>query len=399
MLSGRKILLGITGGIAAYKAAELTRLLVKQGAEVQAVLTREAQEFVTPLTLSTLSGKPALLDFVSRDKGAVSWNNHVDLGIWADLMLIAPATANTLAKMARGHCDNLLLACYLSAKCPVFFAPAMDLDMFAHPSTTANIQVLQTYGNTYIPVGEGELASGLIGQGRMAEPQEILELIRSHFREKSRLNGRKVLISAGPTWEAIDKVRFIGNRSTGTMGFELARFACELGADVELICGPVGRRWPEIHGLKTTYVESALEMKEELFRRFDACDFFISAAAVADYRPTEYFDGKLKKKDGPLQLKLERTDDILHALGQRKRTQKIIGFALEADEGEEAARHKLKSKNLDAIVLNSLSDKGAGFGDATNKVSWLDTNHPIKSFELKSKKDVAKDIWGEILQL
>lgn len=399
MLAGKKVLLGVTGGIAAYKAAALTRLLVREGAEVQTILTPDAQHFVTPLTLSTLSKRPALMDFVSSDKGSVCWNNHVDLGLWADLMLIAPATANTLAKMAAGICDNLLMAVYLSAKCPVFFAPAMDLDMFAHPSTGRNIEVLESFGNSYIPVGEGELASGLSGPGRMAEPEAILEFITDVLNSHRPLKGRRVLLSAGPTWEAIDKVRFLGNRSTGTMGFELARVAVKLGAEVSLICGPVGRKWPEMPGLESVYVESAADMKRELDSRFDSCDFFISAAAVADYRPREVIEGKLKKKEGNMQIELVRTEDILKGLGERKQHQKIVGFALESDDGMASARGKLERKNLDAIVLNSLSDPGAGFGTKTNKITWLDTRNTVKSFELKTKRDVASDIWNEILTL
>ncbi len=399
MLSGKNILLGVTGGIAAYKTAALVRLLVKEGAQVQVVLTRESTRFVTPLTLSTLSKRQALLEFVENDQGSISWNNHVEWGLWADAMLIAPATANTLAKMATGLCDNLLMAVYMSAKCPVCFAPAMDLDMFAHPSTARNIATLESYGHVYIPVAEGELASGLTGPGRMAEPEDILETLQYLFSESTVLKDKRVLVSAGPTWEAIDKVRFLGNRSTGTMGYELARRAAALGGQVKLVCGPVAHPWQTRPGLDIEYVESAFQMKEALEKEFSQCDFFISAAAVADYRPKEFIDGKISKQEGSLELALERTDDILLALGQRKEHQKVIGFALEEGIGMESALSKMKRKNLDGIVLNSLSESGAGFGTGTNKITWLDTRNTIKSFDLKSKRDVARDIWDEILSL
>jgi len=399
MLSGKNILLGVTGGIAAYKTASLTRLLVKEGAHVQVVLTREATRFVTPLTLSTLSKRPALLDFVDNDQGSVFWNNHVEWGQWADAVLIAPATANTLAKMAAGLCDNLLMAVYMSAKCPVCFAPAMDLDMFAHPSTSRNIATLKSFGHTYIPVAEGELASGLTGPGRMAEPEDILEALQALFGASTALKGKRVLISAGPTWEAIDSVRFLGNRSTGTMGYELARRAVAMGAEVKLVSGPVAQPWETRPGLDIEYVESALQMKKALEEEFGQCDYFISAAAVADYRPREFVDGKISKKEGSMQLTLERTEDILLTLGQRKRHQKVIGFALEDGEETASALSKMERKNLDAIVLNSLRESGAGFGTSTNKITWLDTRNTIKSFDLKSKRDVAEDIWNEILSL
>lgn len=398
MLSGKNILLGITGGIAAYKTAFLVRLLIKAGAKVKIVMTQSASSFVTPLTLSTLSKNPVLLDFVNEEDGSLSWNNHVELGLWSDLMIIAPATANTLSKMANGTCDNLLLATYLSAKCPVYFAPAMDLDMYQHPSTKASFQKLTSFGNVMIPAESGELASGLSGEGRMAEPENIIEFIRGHLSKGLPLSGKKVLITAGPTHEPIDPVRFLGNRSTGTMGFELAKKAASLGAEVILVSGPTSL------SLKTDKVSiidvtTAEEMYQKAHANYDNMDIVIGAAAVADYRPKHVSEQKIKKKaDGPMELELERTQDILLSLGQNKKNQYLVGFALETQNEVENAKTKLKKKNLDAIVLNSLNDKGAGFGTATNKITFLDKNSVSKTFEIKTKPEVASDIWEEIIQ-
>ncbi len=396
MLSGKKVVLGISGGIAAYKTTFLVRLLIKAGAEVKVILTESAGSFVSPLTLAALSGNPALTSFVEEDKESVQWNNHVDLGIWADLMIIAPATANTLSKMAAGSCDNLLLAVYLSARCPVFFAPAMDLDMFKHAATKASLRKLEDYGHILIPAGTGELASGLIGEGRMAEPEEIMESVLGFLRQGLPLQGKKVLITAGPTYEAIDPVRFIGNFSTGVMGFELARSAARLGAEVSLITGPTAQTLQHT-SVSITSVVSAEEMLEAARKRYHEMDIVICAAAVADYRPTNRAGSKLKKEQQQLTLELTQTTDILYTLGSMKNRQFLVGFALETDDEIENAKRKMHKKNLDAIVLNSLNDKGAGFGTATNKISFIDKNSSITTFELKNKAAVATDIWNEIL--
>jgi phosphopantothenoylcysteine decarboxylase/phosphopantothenate--cysteine ligase len=396
MLGGKKILLGITGGIAAYKTTFLVRLLIKAGAEVRVIMTPSAGDFVSPLTLATLSKHKVLIDFVNKEEHSVDWNNHVDLGLWADLMLIAPATANTLSKMAGGSCDNLLLATYLSAKCPVFFAPAMDLDMYRHPSTKKTFETLQSFGNIMIPAATGELASGLHGEGRMAEPEEIIGFIVSHLKKGLPLNGRKVLITAGPTYEAIDPVRFIGNHSTGRMGFELARTAAGLGAEVILITGPTHLQLDH-SSITRISVVSAQEMCQAALDHFDGVDVAIGAAAVADFRPKTTSDKKIKKKGEELTIEMVPNPDILQTLGGRKQKQFLLGFALETDNELENARTKITKKNLDAIVLNSLKDKGAGFGGDTNKITFIDKNFNQKPFELKTKAEVARDIWSEIL--
>ena len=398
MLSGKNILLGVTGGIAAYKTAFLVRLFVKVGANVRVVMTQNAASFVTPLTLSTLSKNPVFLDFINEEEGSLSWNNHVELGLWADLMVIAPATANTLSKMAAGTCDNLLLATYLSAKCPVYFAPAMDLDMYQHPSSKATFEKLQSFGNIMVPAESGELASGLSGEGRMAEPENIVAFIEKHLLAGLPLSGKKVLITAGPTHEAIDPVRYLGNRSTGTMGFELARRALGLGAKVILITGPSALTLKDTH-LELIRVTSAEEMYNAVHQRYNGVDIAISAAAVADYRPKTISTQKIKKKEeDTLQLEMERTKDILRSMGASKQGQFLVGFALETQDELANAKTKLTSKKLDAIVLNSLNDPGAGFGDATNKITFLDKNFNSKTFEVKTKAEVAFDIWEEIIQ-
>ena len=396
MLSGKNILLGISGGIAAYKTTFLVRLLIKVGAQVKIVMTQSAGSFVSPLTLSTLSKNPVLLDFVNEEDGSLSWNNHVELGLWADIMLIAPATANTLSKMANGTCDNLLLATYLSAKCPVYFAPAMDLDMYKHPSTKNSLDKLKSFGNTMIPAESGELASGLHGEGRMAEPENIVAFLREDLANGLPLSGKKVLITAGPTHEAIDPVRFLGNRSTGTMGFELAKKAANLGANVILISGPTHLNIDH-NNIQLIRVTSAQEMYEACHEHYADTDIAICVAAVADYRPKTIATEKVKKKDGELFIELERTPDILMSLGETKKNQFLVGFALETQNELENAKGKLKRKHLDGIVLNSLKDDGAGFGGTTNKITFIDKNSEIKTFDLKTKSEVASDIWEEII--
>ncbi|MDO6517066.1 bifunctional phosphopantothenoylcysteine decarboxylase/phosphopantothenate--cysteine ligase CoaBC [Zobellia uliginosa] len=397
MLGGKNILLGITGGIAAYKTTFLVRLLIKAGANVKVILTESASSFVSPLTLATLSKNPVLSSFVHEDEGETDWNNHVELGLWADLMLVAPATANTLSKMASGTCDNLLLASYLSAKCPVFFAPAMDLDMYRHPSTKIAFEKLRSFGNIMIPATSGELASGLHGEGRMAEPEDIIGFVKAYLQKGLPLSGKKVLITAGPTYEAIDPVRFIGNHASGQMGYELAKVAANLGAHVILVSGPSHLSIShELVDLKK--VTSAEEMYNEVHLHYKEMDIAICAAAVADYRPKTVADQKIKKKETEFSVELVKTKDILLSLGDRKENQFLVGFALETENELENAKTKLKKKNLDAIVLNSLNDKGAGFGKPTNKITFIDKNSGIKPFELKTKAEVAKDIFDEILK-
>ncbi|MDF0705978.1 MAG: bifunctional phosphopantothenoylcysteine decarboxylase/phosphopantothenate--cysteine ligase CoaBC [Bacteroidota bacterium] len=396
MLSGKNILLGVSGGIAAYKTTFLVRLLIKAGAQVKVVMTQSASSFVSPLTLSTLSKNPVLLDFVNEEDGSLSWNNHVELGLWADVMLIAPATANTLSKMANGTCDNLLLATYLSAKCPVYFAPAMDLDMYKHPSTKSSLEKLQSFGNIMIPAESGELASGLHGEGRMAEPENIVTFIQEDLAKGLPLSGKKVLITAGPTHEAIDPVRFLGNRSTGTMGFELAKKAADLGANVILVSGPTHLNI-EHNNIQLVRVTSAQDMYEACHEHYSNIDIAICAAAVADYRPKTIASEKLKKQEGDMKIELERTPDILRSLGEAKKNQFLVGFALETQNELENAKGKLKRKHLDGIVLNSLKDDGAGFGRSTNKITFIDKNSEIKTFDLKTKSEVASDIWEEII--
>lgn len=397
MLNGKHILLGITGGIAAYKTTFLVRLFIKAGADVRVILTDSASSFVSPLTLATLSKNPVISDFVKSEENTTAWNNHVELGLWADLMLIAPATANTLSKMASGTCDNLLLATYLSAKCPVFIAPAMDLDMYKHPTTKRSLAALESFGNAIIPATHGELASGLQGEGRMAEPEDIIAFIKKKMASGLPLAGKKVLITAGPTYEAIDPVRFIGNHSSGLMGFELARVAANLGAEVYLVTGPTHLvlAHDAIHIIK---VVSADDMYHSTKLYFEDSDIVICAAAVADYKPKEVAKQKIKKSDADLRLDLVKNTDILMALGEHKKDQFLVGFALETQNGIQNAIDKLKRKNLDAIVLNSMEDEGAGFGVTTNKISFIDTNSTITAFELKTKAEVAVDIFNEIIK-
>lgn len=397
MLASKRILLGITGGIAAYKATFLTRLLIKAGAEVRIVMTESAGRFVSPLTLATLSKHEVLTDFVREEEGATNWNNHVELGLWADLVLIAPATANTLSKMASGTCDNLLMACYMSAKCPVFFAPAMDLDMYSHPATRKAIETLQGYGHQLIPAGTGELASGLQGEGRMAEPEEIVDQLEAFLLSRAPWAGKKILITAGPTYEPIDPVRFVGNHSSGKMGFELAREAALQGAEVTLVTGPTHLQI-DLPNVECIRVTTALEMLEKADQAFDGAEVFIGAAAVADYRPREAAPEKIKKQAGEMQLELVRNPDIIQTLAARKKGQFVVGFALETEKETEHALAKLRRKGLDAIVLNSLRQPGAGFGGDTNKVSFIDKNSQITPFELKTKAEVARDILHEIYQ-
>ncbi|WP_034887901.1 bifunctional phosphopantothenoylcysteine decarboxylase/phosphopantothenate--cysteine ligase CoaBC [Gillisia sp. Hel_I_29] len=396
VLEGKKILLGITAGIAAYKTASLVRLFVKSGAEVKVIMTPAAKDFITPLTLSTLSKNEVVSSFTEDDENAV-WNNHVELGLWADFMLIAPATANTMAKMAGGTSNNLLLATYLSAKCPVYFAPAMDLDMYQHPATKKSLDTLQSYGNILIPAESGELASGLKGEGRMAEPENIVAFIENRLSIDLPLRGKKILISAGPTYEAIDPVRFIGNHSSGKMGYEIAKQALALGAEVILVSGPTGLAL-EAKELTIIRVTTAQQMFEAMNSHFENADILIAAAAVADYRPKTVAAQKMKKKDTSLQIELEPTIDILATLGKQKTHQKLIGFALETNNELEHAKGKLERKNLDFIVLNSLNDKGAGFKSDTNKITIV-SKEAIKTFELKSKTEVAKDILKEVISL
>ncbi|WP_339610501.1 bifunctional phosphopantothenoylcysteine decarboxylase/phosphopantothenate--cysteine ligase CoaBC [uncultured Planktosalinus sp.] len=396
ILSSKKVLLGITAGIAAYKSPFLVRLLVKAGAEVKVIMTPSSKDFVTPLTLSTLSKNEVYSSFTNEEDENATWNNHVELALWADLFIIAPATANTLTKMATGLCDNLLMATYLSAKCPVYFAPAMDLDMYKHPSVKEAFKKLKTFENISIPAGFGELASGLIGEGRMAEPDEILTFVENDILSKLPLKGKKILITAGPTYEAIDPVRFIGNHSSGKMGFAIANQAANLGAEVILVSGPTHLKIINKQ-VKQVSVSSADEMYLACHEVFNDIDIAILAAAVSDYRPETIATQKIKKKDTNLEIKLEPTKDILASLGKIKKKQLLIGFALETNDEIENAKKKLKKKNLDFIVLNSLNDSGAGFGSNTNKITILHKNNQIKSFELKDKSDVAKDIFNEII--
>jgi phosphopantothenoylcysteine decarboxylase/phosphopantothenate--cysteine ligase len=389
-LNNKKILLGITGGIAAYKTAILVRLLVKQGAEVKVVCTPEALNFVTPLTLSTLSRNPVYSKFHSADTG--EWTNHVELGKWADLFIIAPATANTLAKMAAGYCDNLLLATYLSADCQVFFAPAMDLDMHLHKTSADNISKLIGYGNIELPVGTGELASGLIGKGRMCEPEGIVSIVENYFAKRNRLNGKKVLVNAGPTYEKLDPVRFIGNYSSGKMGIAIANELSLRGADVELVLGPASSETVSAR-VNLHRIESADDMMQTCSAIFKTCDAAILSAAVADYKPANRADQKIKKTDTEFMLPLVKTVDVLKSLGQIKsQTQVLVGFALETQNEYDNALIKLEKKNLDFIVLNSMNDKGAGFGKDTNKITIIERSGKSLTFDTKPKTEVAVDI-------
>lgn len=392
MLKGKKIVVGVTGGIAAYKSAVLVRLLVKAGAEVQVLMSPAAHEFITPLTLATLSRRPVLTAF--HDPATGAWNNHVDLGLWADLYLVAPATADTLAKMSAGICDNLLLAVYLSARCPVAVAPAMDLDMYRHPATQRNLKQLQADGVRLIAPGTGELASGLHGEGRMAEPETIAAFAEATLSEQGRLTGKKILVTAGPTYEPIDPVRFIGNHSSGKMGFALAETLAGQGAQVILVCGPTAL---SVHhpGIRRIDVTTARQMYDAATRAFTGCDAAILSAAVADYRPAKTAKSKIKKGSGydMSSIALEETEDILAELGRRKKKNQVLaGFALETDNETENARAKLVKKNLDFIVLNSLREKGAGFAGDTNKISIIGRNKKSRNFDLKPKTAVAQDI-------
>ncbi len=395
MLSGKKIIVGVSGSIAAYKSAVLVRLLVKAGAEVKVVMTSSAKDFITPLTLSTLSKNPVLSDFVKDEQG--QWNNHVELGLWADVVLIAPASANTLAKMSTGQCDNLLIAVYLSARCPVFLAPAMDLDMLEHPSTKNNLEKLISFGNHLIEPAYGELASGLVGNGRMAEPEELVEQLNHYFSTIRKLVGKKALVTAGPTHELIDPVRFIGNNSSGKMGFAIAQELAARGAEVELIAGPTHLTIEQV-GIKLTRVVSAEEMYQACESKFKDADITVLSAAVADYRPTYKADQKIKKADDQMVVELTKTKDIAAELGKKKKNgQLIVGFALETENETANARKKIVSKNFDLIVLNSLNDPGAGFGHDTNKIAILNKNGAAQEFSLKSKTEVAKDIVNAIV--
>ena len=396
VLNGKKILLGVSGGIAAYKTASLVRLFIKAGAHVQVIMTPASKDFITPLTLSTLSRNPVYSSFYNQDDENEKWNNHVELALWADLMIIAPATANTLSKMTNGSCDNLLVATYLSAKCPVYFAPAMDLDMYKHDSTISNFALLNQFGNIIIPAETGELASGLSGEGRMAEPEHIVAFIENDLNSKLPLKGKKILITAGPTYEAIDPVRFIGNHSSGKMGFDLANSAASLGASVILISGPTHCKVsnPLINLIS---VVSAEEMYQACHQFYANVDVVIAAAAVADYKPKNVALQKIKKAADSFVIELEKTKDILASLGLEKKNQFLIGFALETENEIENAKLKIQKKNLDLVVLNSLQDKGAGFGKDTNKITFIDKNFLVEAMELKSKEAVADDILNKIM--
>ena len=386
-LQGKKILICITGGIAAYKINYLIRDFIKKGAEVQVLMTSSAEQFVSKLTLSTLSKNPVYTDFYSENG---TWNNHVELALWADVMIMAPCTANTLSKMVHGMCDNLVLATYMSAKCPVFIAPAMDLDMYQHPSTQQNLELAEDFGHHIIPAEDGELASGLSGQGRMAEPETIAQIIEEFFNTNKSLEGKTVLITAGPTYEAIDPVRFIGNHSSGKMGFSIAEEAANRGAKVILISGPSAEKTNN-HNIEIYRVTSAKEMFNKVFEYYENADIAIASAAVADYAPKEIAPEKIKKNDDSLTIELVKNPDILKTMGERKTKQFLVGFALETQNEEENAKGKLQKKNLDMIVLNSLRDAGAGFKGANNKIKII-TESSLTEFPLKSKAEVAKDI-------
>ncbi|MDR0969264.1 MAG: bifunctional phosphopantothenoylcysteine decarboxylase/phosphopantothenate--cysteine ligase CoaBC [Lentimicrobiaceae bacterium] len=398
MLTGKKILIGITGSIAAYKIPLLVRLLKKAGAEVKIIATSAAKDFVTPLTLSVLSGFPVLSEAFDKETGA--WNSHVELGIWADLIIFAPVTANSLAKMATGVADNFLLTVYLSAKCPIMLAPAMDLDMYKHESTQENIRVLMQRGHHFIAPQSGELASGLCGEGRMEEPEKILERIRDFFVKKNRFLGKNILITAGPTYEAIDPVRFVGNHSSGLMGVEIANAFAEQGAKVSLVLGPTALK--VVHqAIDVIPVISAKEMFDATTALFSQADIAVLSAAVADFRPKEAANTKIKKQtdSDSMMLELVKNEDILKTLGERKQAnQFLVGFSLETDHAIENAKKKLRSKNLDLIILNTLEDQGAGFKHNTNKISIIDRSENVCSYDLKSKKEVAADILDFIFQ-
>jgi len=396
MLNNKNIILGVCGSIAAYKSALVVRLLVKAGANVKVILTADASNFITPLTLATLSKNPVYTQYFEAETGV--WSNHVELGLWADYMLIAPASANTLGKMANGLCDNLLTAVYLSAKCPVLFAPAMDLDMWKHESTQENIAKLQSFGNLMIAPGSGELASGLHGEGRMAEPEEIVSFLEGEIKKGLPLLDKNIMVTAGPTYEAIDPVRFIGNHSSGKMGFALADELHKLGANVTLIAGPTAQKANST--IKRIDVVSAQQMLDACLLHFEESDVTIMSAAVADYTPVDVAQQKIKKKEDHFNIELKKTTDILATLGRQKNEgQLLVGFALETTDEENYAKEKLKKKNLDLIVLNSLNDKGAGFKTDTNKITIFNKDLVKTTFETKLKTDVAKDICAEIIKL
>ena len=393
-LENKKIIIGITGGIAAYKIKYLVRDFVKAGAEVRIVMTKPTEDFVSPLTLSTLSRNKVYTDFYDENK---TWNNHVELALWADVMLIAPCTANTLAKIANGICDNFLMAVYMSAKCPVIIAPAMDLDMYAHPAVTRNLNIIESFGHKIIPAEYGELASGLIGQGRLAEPETIFRTVGNEFTNTdATFAGKKILITAGPTYENIDPVRFIGNHSSGKMGFDLAKEAAKRGAEVTLISGPSSQKTDD-KNIDVYRVTSAQEMFDEVFKHYENTDIAIMSAAVADYTPKVKATEKIKKNEQELTIELIKNKDILRTMGEKKTHQFLVGFALETQNEEENAKGKLVKKNLDMIVLNSLRDEGAGFANATNKIKIF-TPTEEQSFTLKSKEEVACDILNFIAQ-
>lgn len=396
ILRDKKILLAISGGIAAYKTAHLTRLFIKAGAHVQIVMTPASLDFITPLTLSTLSKNPVFWQFYDDKDPSKEWNNHVELGLWADYMVIAPTTANTLAKMANGQCDNLLLATYLSSKCPVYIAPAMDLDMYKHGSTKENLDKLKSYGNKIIPAESGELASGLEGEGRMAEPENIISFIEKDITSQLPYLGKKFLITAGPTYEAIDPVRFIGNHATGLMGYELAEMACKMGAEVILVSGPTSLKLKE-KTINLVKVKSSDEMYEACMQLYENVDYVICAAAVADYKPKNVANQKIKKQDENFTLELVKTKDILKHIGTTKTNQVVVGFALETENEIENAKQKITKKNLDCIVLNSMNDSGAGFGVNTNKVTIINNKMEETPLELKLKSEVALDILNYLL--
>lgn len=396
MLRGKKILLGVCGSIAAYKTALLIRLLVKEGAQVKVIMTPSAKDFITPLTLSTLSKNPVLTQYFHPGSG--EWNSHVELGLWADALLIAPATANTIAKLAGGICDNLLTAVYLSARCPVYVAPAMDLDMHTHPATRGNLEKIRAYGNKIIDAEYGELASGLTGEGRMAEPEHIMAYLRKEMDVAAPLRGKKALVTAGPTYEAIDPVRFIGNHSSGKMGFAIAEVLASYGAEVELVTGPT-QLSTNSPGIRVSAVSSASQMFEVCKRHYQDSNINVFSAAVADYKPKTVAAQKIKKEGSELQLDLEKTVDIAAQLGEMKKPgQFTVGFALETENEQQNAREKLKSKKFDLIVLNSLNDQGAGFGVDTNKVTILDAKGGKEEYGLKSKTEIAKDIVNAIVK-
>ena len=397
ILSGKKVLLGISGGIAAYKTPNLVRCLIKKGAEVKVVMTDSAKDFVTPLSLSTVSKNPVHSSFKSDDEDGV-WNNHVELGLWADFMLICPATANTLFKMANGNCDNLLLGVYLSCKSETFFAPAMDLDMYKHQSTKESINKLISFGNILIPPAHGELASGLSGEGRLPEPHEIVDFIEKHYTKNLPLEGKKVLISAGPTIEQLDPVRYISNHSSGKMGYSLAETAFSLGAEVKLISGPTNQSISS-ENIKIVHIKTGNELLEAIRNDYNNSDIVIMAAAVSDYKPIEFSEKKIKKDNNELNIKFEKTTDILFELGQNKKNQILVGFALENNNELSNAINKLEKKNLDLIVLNSLNDEGAGFGYDTNKITVVDCSGNVTPYKLKKKNEVADDVFKHIIEL